>query len=158
MTNDEVVACLIEVQGLATRDEDFAMGIHEPVDENAVVLEQVIPKLANLELQMAAMVTTADVNTGDIGKVKGYAEQEDARLDKQLRIELVAMSSHLETNNTELMGKPAALETIVAQVQMGDTSSSAEPPGLAGLDGLKSTVAAMEEQFRVTLPKVIAID
>ena len=86
MTNDQVVAGLIEVHGLVTGDEEFTVGIHEAVDENAVVLEQVISKLANLGQQMAAMVTTADVDTGDVGNVKAYTEQEDARLDKQLRI------------------------------------------------------------------------
>ena len=71
-------------------------------------------------------------------------------------MEIDAISSHLEGKNTELMGKLAALESIVAQVHMG--GSSVEPPGLAGLDGLKSTVAAIEEQFCVTLPKVSGID
>ena len=69
MTNDQVVASRIEVHGLVTRNEEFALGIHEAVDENAIVLEQVISKW-----QMAAMCTTAIVNTGDIGKVKGCAD------------------------------------------------------------------------------------
>ena len=42
MINDQVVAGLIEVHGPVTRDEEFTMGIHEAVDENAVGLEQVI--------------------------------------------------------------------------------------------------------------------
>ena len=54
-------------------------------------------------------------------------------MDKQLRIEFDAMRSHLETKNTEPMGKFAALESIVAQVQMGDASSSVEPPGSPAL-------------------------
>ena len=75
-----------------------------------------------------------------------------------MRIELDAMSSHLETKNTELMGKLAALESIMAHAQMEGTSSSAESPGLAGLEGLKATVTVMEGQFRITLLRADAID
>ena len=76
MTQEQVVAGLIEVHGLVTRDENFTMGIHEAVDDNAVILEHVISKLADLEMQMNSMTAASDVNTGDIGKVKAYAEQE----------------------------------------------------------------------------------
>ena len=41
------------------------------------------------------MVATTDQNSGDIKKIKVYAEQEHARLDKQLRLELNAMARGL---------------------------------------------------------------
>ena len=64
------------------------------------------------------------------------------------------MTAQLEGNNAELMIKLAALDGIVSQAQSG----GGEPPGLAGHEGLKITVAAMEEQFRDTLPKIVGID
>ena len=110
----------------------------------------------SFDLQMATMVATTDVNSSDIKKVKAYIAQDDARPDRQLRLELNDMSLRLEEKNTELMGKFAALENIVAQVQMGGTSS-ADPPGLAGLAGLQATFRAIEETLRITLPKVDGI-
>ena len=44
MSNDGVVAGLIEVHGLVTRDDDFVQGIHQAVDDNAIILEQVIAR------------------------------------------------------------------------------------------------------------------
>ena len=38
MTNDEVVAGLIEVHGLVNRVEDFAQGIHQVVHDNAIII------------------------------------------------------------------------------------------------------------------------
>ena len=58
-----------------------------------------------------------------------HVEQEDARLDKALRIELDSMAAQFGGKNAELMVKLAALEGIVAQAQLG----GGEPPGLAGL-------------------------
>ena len=65
MTND---AGLIEVHGLVARDEECALGIHEAVDENAIILEQVISKLASLELQVATMHAATDVNRATSGR------------------------------------------------------------------------------------------
>ena len=44
MTQEQIVAGLIEVHGFVTRDEESSMGIHEAVDDNVVVLEHVISK------------------------------------------------------------------------------------------------------------------
>ena len=103
------------------------MGIHEAVDANLLVFQQVVEKLVKFELQMFTTVSAPDQTSGDTKLAKDYVEQEDARLDKQIRLELNAMSTRLEEKNTEVMGKLAALEGSVTHVQVGGASSAVEP-------------------------------
>ena len=137
-----------------TEDKDFAQGIHQAVDDNAVILEQVIARLMTVEQQLYVTIPETGQITADVKIIKQYVEQEDARIDKALRLEPNSMTAQLESKNAELMIKLAALEGIVSQAQLG----GGEPPGLAAPVGLKNTVAAMEEQFRITLPKIVGID
>ena len=154
MTNDQIVAGLVEVHGLVTVDEDFAKCFHEAVDDNAIILEQVIARFLIVEQQLYKTVPEVGRSTADAKLIKEHVEQEVARLDKQIRIELDAMTAQLEGKSAELLVKLAALEGIFAQAQMG----GGEPPGLAGLEGLNSAVVAIEDQLRSTLPRVNGID
>ena len=109
MTNDEVVAGLIEVHGLVTRDEDFAQGVHQAVGDNAIILEKVVARLMADEKQLYLTVPEVGRNTADTILIKEYVEQEDAWLDKALRIKLDSMAAQLEGKNAELVVKLAAL-------------------------------------------------
>ena len=91
-------------------------------------------------------MSCSDQTNGDAKSFKSYTEQEDARLDKQLRIELDVMSKRLEAANSELMAKLAALEGITFGGKGGSKGTqrdAQEPPGLEGLVPLQATVQAI---------------
>ena len=60
MTQEKIVACLCEVHGLAMCDQEFASGIREAVDANAIVLDNVDAAIGRLELQVAVIVSGSD--------------------------------------------------------------------------------------------------
>ena len=154
--------------GLVMRDQKFQMGIHEAVDTNAILLDDVVAALGRLETQMAAVVATSEQTTSDVKNLKGYTEQ-----DTQLRIELDRMGSRLETANTELMDKLAALDgELMAKFAVlegiatsggkggskGSLGGPIEPPGLDGLPPIQAIVQAIEDALRSLVPKVEGLE
>ena len=70
MTNDQVVAGHIEVHGLVTRDEDFALGLHDAVDDNAIIFEQVIARLMLVEQQLYQTLPYVGRSTAEAKLIK----------------------------------------------------------------------------------------
>ena len=162
MTPEQTVTGLSEVHGLQIRDQAFAMGIHEAVDANAVLLDDVVAAIGRLQAQMAIVVATSDQTTADVKSLKEYAEQEDARLDTQLRIGLERMGTRLETANTELMVKLAALEGIATSGgeggSRGGPGGPTDPPGLDNLAPIQATIQAIEQTLRELVSRVNGIE
>ena len=45
MTQEQIVGRLVQVHGLVIRDQEFASGIHDAVDANAIVLDNVVVRV-----------------------------------------------------------------------------------------------------------------
>ena len=92
MAQDVTLPQLVsEVAGLHARfarDETFVTGIHSAVDANAIILSELLTRLATLE-------TRADTTETVVNKVAVDAEANDVKRDIQLRTELNDVTTRL---------------------------------------------------------------
>ena len=125
------------------------MGIHEVVDANAILLDNAVAAIGRLEAQMAVVVANADQTTADVKSLKEYAEQEDARLER--------MGARLETANTELTAKLAALEGMaISGGKGGSTGGPTDLPGLDNMAPAQATIQSIEQTLRGLSPGSMA--
>ena len=97
-TLPQLITGLSEIHTRVGSAEDFASGIHDAVDHNALVLEAVMLRLVALEANAAQTSGEMAQATGDIGKLGKLisdADAADQKLDTQLRAELNSMESQL---------------------------------------------------------------
>ena len=157
MTNDQIISGLCEVHGLVVRDEEFSANLFDAVDTNAQVLMSVMNRVQALEAQIVQQDAVSAQLTADTVQLKAYVQEEDARIDGQLRLELSAMSKQLEEHNDQLMAKLAAFEASLQLPSTGQ-STGVEPPGLAAVDGLRVSIAALEGAARTSAGKVDGLE
>ena len=117
----------------------FTQGVYQAVDANAIVLQQVVAKLRELELSNAALTHQGDTTGAELKNLRltteeylqkseaGHAaslaqlEALDKRTDQQLRSELDSLTAQVET-------KLGELAAIIDQVKVSSTSSQGAAP------------------------------
>ena len=78
VTLPQLVSEVAELHARFARDEVFVTGIHGAVDQNAIILTEVLARLATVEAR-------ADTTETVVNKVVVDAEANDLQLDLQLR-------------------------------------------------------------------------
>ena len=88
VTLPQLLSVVAELHARFARDEVFVTGVHDVVDQNAVILTDILARLAIVEAR-------ADTTEAVVAKVAFDAEANDVQLDRQLRTELNAVTSRL---------------------------------------------------------------
>ena len=141
VTLPELVKEVAELRPCFGRDEVFAIGMHDAVGHNALLLGEVLGRLTAMESNLGS----AEAVVAQLG---ADAKVNDDALDAKLRAELGSVTSRLgnelRPENSRMQESFDALKGIAlgaaAAVRAGPTASPPGPPNLAALESNFSTL------------------
>ena len=142
VTLPELVMEVAELHHRFGRDEAFSTGMHDAVDHNAVLLGEVLGRLAAVERKLGSA-------EGVVLQLGVHATANAAALDAKLRAELDLVTSRLGTElraeNSRMEESLNALKGIaLGAAAAARSTTTASPPGSPSSDALEAAFTTLD--------------